>query len=256
MHGMRWAGTAIWCAAAMTAAAQPRAPEADRAAVERGRAQFKSSCGFCHGDDATGNRAPDLIRSAVLGHDTNGDQLGPVIRNGRPDQGMPAFATLSAQQVSDITMFLHNQAAAALQSNRVPRDYPLAKLLTGNAAAGKTWFDGAGGCASCHSPTGDLKGVAHKYSPLDLQQRFLFPGTGAKMTATVTLRDGQVVEGVVEHQDEFEIAIRRKDGWYRSWPRNEVKVEIHDPLAAHRALMEKYTDRDIHNVFAYLETLK
>jgi cytochrome c oxidase cbb3-type subunit 3 len=76
------------------------------------------------------------------------------------------------------------------------------------------------------------------------------------MRATVTPRDGQAVEGTVEHNDEFEIAIRGKDGWYRSWPRSEVKVEIRDPLAAHRALMEKYTDRDIHDVFAYLETLK
>lgn len=255
MHGMRKYKAALWCAAAI-AAAQPRAPELDRSAVERGRVQFKSSCGFCHGDDATGNRAPDLIRSEVLSHDTNGDQLGPVIRNGRPDQGMPAFPTLGAPQISDIVVFLHSQAAAALQSNRVPRDYPLAKLLTGNAEAGKVWFQGAGGCAACHSPTGDLKGVANKYSPLDLQQRFLFPGAGAKTTATVTLRDKQVVEGIVEHQDEFEIAIRGKDGWYRSWPRDEVKVEIHDPLAAHRALMEKYTDRNIHDVFAYLETLK
>jgi cytochrome c oxidase cbb3-type subunit 3 len=253
---MTWARTALWCAVAVMAAAQPRAPEFDRAAVERGRSQFKSSCGFCHGDDATGNRAPDLIRSAVLSHDTNGDQLGPVIRNGRPDQGMPAFSTLSTEQISDLVVFLHSQANAALQSNRVPRDYPLAKLLTGNAQAGKAWFQGAGGCGACHSPTGDLAGVARKYSPLDLQQRFLFPGGRAKMTATVTPRDGQAVEGTVEHNDEFEIAIRGKDGWYRSWPRSEVKVEIRDPLAAHRALMEKYTDRDIHDVFAYLETLK
>lgn len=256
MQRMRKYQAALWWAAAVIAAGQPRAPEFDRAAVERGGAQFKSSCGFCHGDDATGNRAPDLIRSAVLSHDTSGDQLGPVIRNGRPDQGMPAFSTLSAQQISDIAVFLHSQANAALQSNRVPRDYSLAKLLTGNAEAGKAWFQGAGGCAACHSPTGDLAKVASKYSPIDLQQRFLFPGSGAKMTATVTVRGGQVVEGAVEHYDEFEIAIRGKDGWYRSWPRDEVKLEIHDPLAAHRALMEKYTDRDIHDVFAYLETLK
>jgi cytochrome c oxidase cbb3-type subunit 3 len=253
---MNWRIPALWCAVAAMAAAQQRAPEFDRAAVERGRTQFKSDCGFCHGDDATGNRAPDLIRSAVLSHDINGDQLGPVIRNGRVNEGMPAFSTLTAQQIADIAVFLHSQAYAALQSNRVPRDYPLAKLLTGNADAGKAWFNGAGGCAACHSATRDLAGVANKYSPLDLQQRFLFPGGGSQMTATVMLRDGQVVEGVVEHNDEFEIAIRGKDGWYRSWPRSEVKVEIHDPLAAHRALMEKYTDRDIHNVFAYLETLK
>ena len=254
MHRMKV--TAVACLAVMTVVGQPRAPQFDRAAVERGRTLFKSNCGFCHGDDATGNRAPDLIRSALLNHDTGGDQLGPVIRNGRSGQGMPAFPTLTAAQISDIAVFLHGQAYAALQSNRVPRDYPLAKLLTGNADTGKAWFNGTGGCAACHSPTGDLAGVANKYSPLDLQQRFLFPGGPSKMTATVTLRDGQVLEGAVAHNDEFEIAIRGKDGWYLSWPRSEVKVELHDPVAAHRALMEKYTDRDVHNVFAYLETLK
>jgi len=249
----------LWCAAACllaVAAAQQRETQFDRAAVERGRVQFKSGCGFCHGDDATGNRAPDLIRSTILGHDTNGDLLGPVIRNGRPEQGMPGFPTLTAAQISDIVVFLHSQAYAALHSAHVPNDYPLAKLLTGNADAGKAYFNGAGGCAPCHSPAGDLAGVARKYNPLELQQRFLYPAGRAKSTATITLRDGQMLEGAVVHDDEFEIAIRSKDGWYHSWQRSAVKVQIHDPLAAHRALMEKYTDADIHNLFAYLETLK
>jgi cytochrome c oxidase cbb3-type subunit III len=224
--------------------------------VDRGRSTFKGSCGFCHGDDATGNRAPDLIRSPSVSHDTNGEVLSPIIRNGRPDKGMPPFATLSNTQIADIVEFLHKQAYDALHSNGVPRDYPLKKLLTGNADAGKAYFNGAGGCAGCHNPTGDLKGVAGKYAPLDLQQRFLFPAGASKRTATVTLPDGQTLEGRVAYADEFEIAITGKDGWYKSWPRNKVKVEIRDSLAAHRALMEKYTDTDIHNVFAYLETLK
>lgn len=225
----------------------------DAAAVERGRAQFKSSCGFCHGDDATGNRAPDLIRSASLSHDVNGEAVGPVIRNGRPDNGMPAFGSLTGKQISDIVTFLHKQAYDALHSNGVPRDYPLAKLLTGKPADGKSFFDA--NCASCHSATGDLAGIARKYGPLDLQQRMLYPG-GDRRTARVTLPDGQAMEGKLAHVDEFDIAIVGKDGWYRSWPRAAVKAEIHDPLAQHKALMEKYTDSDVHNLFAYLETLK
>jgi cytochrome c oxidase cbb3-type subunit 3 len=35
-----------------------------------------------------------------------------------------------------------------------------------------------------------------------------------------------------------------------------VKLEVHDPLAAHRELTGKYTDADLHNLFAFLETLK
>src|SRR5580698_626371 len=234
---------------------RPPAPAFDPAAVERGRAQFKSSCGFCHADDATGNRAPDLIRSALLSHDVNGEAVAPVIKNGRPDKDMPAFPTLGDKAIADIVVFLHKQAYDALHSAGVPNDYPLAKLLTGNADAGKAYFNQA--CASCHSPTGDLAGVAKKYRPLDLQQRFLFPEHAAHLTATVTLPNGQKIEGGLVHEDEFEIAITGTDGWYRSWQRTAVKsVEIHDPMKGHKALMEKYTDKDIHNVFAYLETLQ
>jgi cytochrome c oxidase cbb3-type subunit 3 len=228
----------------------------DSAAVDRGRVQFKSSCGFCHGDDATGNRSPDLIRSASVSHDTNGDTVGPIIRNGRADQGMPAFSNLTAAQISDMIVFLHKQAYDALHSARVPRDYPLKKLLTGNADAGMAYFSGAGGCTACHSATKDLAGVASKYTPLDLQQRMLYPAGPGRQTATVTLPGGKVVEGRLVHADEYEIAITAADGWYRSWPRGTVKVEIHDPLAAHKAQMSKYTDADIHNLFAYLITLK
>jgi cytochrome c oxidase cbb3-type subunit 3 len=249
---MRFPIAAVWIALLLPAWGQPLA---DPAAVERGRSQFKSSCGFCHGEDATGNRGPDLIRSATLSHDVNGDILTPVIRNGRPDKGMPGFATLTEPQMSAIVIFLHQRALDALHSNKVSNDYPLAKLLTGNADDGKKYFNGAGGCSACHSATGDLRGIAAKYKPLDLQQRFLYPEKGSVRTATVKIAGGETIEGKLVHADEFSVAITGKDGWYRSFPRDRVQVEIHDPLAAHRALMPKYTDADIHNLFAYLETL-
>ena len=228
----------------------------DPAQIERGRSEFKSSCGFCHGDDATGNRAPDLVRSVPLGHDVKGEVLAPLIRNGRPDKGMPAFGTLSASQIDGIVIFLHHQLDVAMGSNHVPADYPLAKLLTGNADAGKAFFNGAGGCAKCHSLTGDLAGVAKKYSPLELQQRMLYPPKAQKAQVIVKLKTGEVVEGTLVHTDEFEIAITDKDGWHRSWPRDRVTVDIKDPLAAHKALMPKYTDADIHNLFAFLISQK
>lgn len=258
MHGVgRLAALLVGLPAVSVLLAQtPKKP--DPAAIERGRSQFKSSCGFCHGDDATGNRAPDLVRSATVLHDADGDRIAPVIRNGKPDLGMPGFGNLTQAQISDIVVFLHNQADEALHSNGVPRDYPLKKLLTGNAGAGKAYFNGAGGCARCHSPTGDLAGIARKYSPLDLQQRMVYPvgRDGARVNATVTLPNGEKLEGRVVSNDEFDIAIAGPDGSYRAWPKSTVKVELQDPLAAHRDLFPKYTDADIHNLFAYMETLK
>jgi cytochrome c oxidase cbb3-type subunit 3 len=229
----------------------------DSAAVERGKNAFKSNCGFCHGEDATGSRAPDLLRSATLSHDENGNLVSVVIKNGRVDKGMPAFSTLKDDQVADIVAFLHHQAYAALHSANVPGNYPLAKLLTGNADAGRLYFEGAGGCTGCHSVTNDLKGIAGKYQPVDLQQHMVYPGgkTGTR-TASVTTADGKVYEGKIRDLDEFSIGFVCQDGWYRSFPLDQVKAEIKDPLEAHRELMSKYTDADVHNLFAYLETLK
>lgn len=242
--------------------AQRAEAQDDSAAVDRGRTQFKSSCGFCHGNDATGARGPDLVRSAIVNHDDRGNLLGPVIRNGRPDKGMPSFSTLKDDQIADIVAFLHRQARAALKSGEVPGSYPVSKLLTGNAEAGKEYFYGAGGCSHCHSVTGDLAGIAKKYSPIDLQQRMVYPAsrrderTIERRTAVVTLKDGTHFEGKIAHQDEFTIGIVCGDGWYRSWPVEDVKIEIHDPLEVHRELTTRYSDADIHNLFAYLETLK
>ena len=224
------------------------------AAAERGRKQFEQSCGFCHGADATGARGPDLLRSPLVAHDVKGDQIGPVIHEGRPDKGMPAMA-LTEAQVLDIAAFLHARAAEAMHSARVPKVYAIEKLLTGNAEAGKTFFNGAGGCNKCHSPTGDLAGIAGKHSPIDLQAQMLYPG-GKHTTAVVTLPSGEQVKGSVEHADDFVIAVRDETGWYRSFRRDRVKVELQDGLAGHRELLNTLRQADVHNVFAYLETLK
>lgn len=235
----------------------PKEAANDAQIVQRGRAYFQSSCGFCHGNDATGARAPDLVRSGIVSHDEHGEVLAPFIRAGRPDKGMPAFPSLKDDQMLGIVAFLHHQARAALHSTKVPSDYPLAKLLTGNAEAGKQYFNGAGGCSQCHSATGDLAGIAKKFTPVDLQQRFVYPlGKNIVVTAAVTTERGEQFEGKVLNDDEFNIGIECKDGRYRSWPRSQVKVALHDPLQKHRELTTQYSDADMHNLFAYLETFK
>jgi cytochrome c oxidase cbb3-type subunit 3 len=239
--------------AASNSAAWPQSDARDPA-IERGHKQFEQACGFCHGPDATGARGPDLLRSPLVAHDVKGDLIGDVIRHGRPDKGMPAMPLTDAQ-VSDIAAFLHARAAEELASNRVPREYAVEKLLTGNADAGKAYFSGAGGCNKCHSPGGDLDKVATKYSPIDLEAHMLYP-EGRHATALVTLPSGEQIKGSLAHIDDFEVALHDGAGWYRSFSRDQVKVEIQDPLAAHRDLLGKLTQADIHNLFAYLETLK
>ncbi|HEV2351679.1 MAG TPA: cytochrome c [Terriglobia bacterium] len=224
--------------------------------VARGESQFKQSCGFCHAPDATGARGPDLIRSPIVAHDVKGNLIGEVIRNGRPDKGMPPLP-LNPQQIAAIAAFLHARAQQALDSASVPEKYPLAKLLTGSAEAGKAYFNGAGGCKACHSPAGDLKGIAGKYSPLRLQRQMIYPrGDSSHSTVTVVLPTGERVQGSLLHLDEFTVALRDESGWYRSFALDKVRIEVHDPLAAHRRLMDEITQEELHDLFAYLVTLK
>lgn len=235
---------------------KPEKPAVDTAAIERGRQEFGRSCAFCHGPDATGARGPDLVRSPILAHDVKGDAISKVIHDGRPDKGMPALS-LTDQQTQDIAAFLHSRLEETLESSSVPKGYPAEKLLTGNADAGKTYFNGAGGCTRCHSATGDLSEVAAKHPAVELQSYMLYP-EGEYTTAIVTLPSGQKITGPLEHIDEFVIALHEGDkaGPYRSFRRDQVKLELHDRLVAHRELLEKITPAEMHNLYAYLQTLK
>jgi cytochrome c oxidase cbb3-type subunit III len=237
----------------------------DKDAAERGRKIFVPTCGFCHGNDAHGKSGPDLVRSAVVLHDNKGDVLGPVVRNGRPERGMPAFSALSADQIADISMFLHSRAADV--SNRFA--YKIGDLITGDAQKGAAFFNGDGHCGSCHSATGDLAHVAAKYEPVELQRRMLYPAPNlidvfmgratappAPTKATVQLASGERISGTLDHLDEFTVAIHDSAGWYRSFSRESVAVEVEDPRAAHEALLPKYSDQQMHDLLAYLETLK
>src|SRR5215470_6596461 len=237
--------------------ARAQAPEADaKAATERGKQQFTQSCAFCHGADATGARGPDLVRSPLVAHDVKGDLIGEVIKNGRPDKGMPPLPA-TPEQIADIAAYLHARAKEALDSAGVPASYPVGKLLTGNAEKGKTFFEGAGGCTKCHSATGDLAGVSKKYSSIELESHMLYPDD-KPVLVTITLTNGEQVSGVLSHMDDFVVSLRiaDKSGWYRSFKRDSVKVEIRDPLAAHRDLLSKLTQDDMHNLFAYIYSLK
>ena len=232
-----------------------RQQQANNASTSAGKALFQQNCGFCHGPDGRGASGPDLIRSTLVSHDLNGNLIGDVVRNGRPQKGMPAFP-FSDVQIHQIADFLHSEAKlAATVAGRRPTEYPIEKLLVGNADAGKAYFNGAGHCAGCHSPAGDLAHIASKYKPIDLQGRIVFP-SGVSPRVTVIDDSGQKFEGEQVYSDEFLISLRDAGGWTRTWNRTRIKVELHDPLAAHVALLATYTDKNIHDLFAYLETLK
>lgn len=232
-----------------------REQQANAAGISAGKTLFQQNCGFCHGPDGRGASGPDLIRSTLVSHDLNGNLIGQVVRNGRPEKGMPAFQ-LSDLQIHQIADFLHSEARLASSvAQRVPSEYPLKTLLVGNAEDGRQYFNGTGRCAQCHSPTGDFAHIASKYKPIDLQSRIAFP-SGVVPTLTVTEPSGKQFSGEQIYSDEFIVSLRDRNGWIHSWRRGAVEVEVHDPLAAHEKLLSVYTDKTIHDLFAYLETLK
>ena len=238
----------------------PGAPP-DPAAVERGQKVFAPTCGFCHGPDGTGKSGPDLVASAMVIRDNGGDLIGRVVHDGRPGKGMPAFPSLTGPQIADISAFLHSQIRAA--ANRFA--YSFHEVVTGNARAGQAFFNGAGKCNTCHSATGDLAGIANKFQPPDLQARLVypgpsFPGSGGPSPkpsqVIVTLPSGETLTGTFISQDSFNVALRDQSGWYRSIPVAGAEIEIHDPLEAHKELVNTISDTEMHDLLAYLETLK
>ena len=225
-------------------------PNQDPAAVSRGKPLFVANCAFCHGTDATGgNSGPDLVRSVVVNHDEHGDLIGPVIRVGRADKGMPKL-DLTDAQISDIVAFLHQRNRDA----RLRFTYKVANVAVGDAAAGKVYFEGH--CSSCHSPAGDLAGIAAKYPGDELQQRWIYPGTTSS-EVTVTLASGQKYSGKLEHLDEFDVSLYDAQGDYHSLPITaRTRVAVKDSLDEHYKLLNRLNDTDMHNVTTYLESLK
>ena len=240
----------------------PVRPPGDPAAIERGRVLYGVNCQFCHGADTRGgDGGPSLLRSSIVLADDHGELMAPIVRSGRP--GMPKF-TLTDQQVADIAAYLHTFRAAGYDESRVKPP----SIVVGDAKAGEAFFNAK--CASCHSTTGDLRGLAAKIpDPRLLQQTWLMPGTGAgrggpppvqvkPTTVTVTLPSGEKIDGRLDRIDDFMVALTTADGSRRTF-RTEgdtPKVEIHDPLDPHRDLLQTYRDTDIHNVTAFLVTLK
>lgn len=232
-----------------------------REQVEAGRVRFAAQCGFCHGrDTAGGEGGTDLTRSTLVAEDVRGSRIIPLVRSGRTDKGMPAF-TLPDAELAAIVAFIHDQKRQAESVAGGRRVVDASDLQSGNADAGRRYFDGA--CATCHSPSGDLAGIASRLQGLALLQRMLNPGAGrgggsarAVPKVTVKTATGEVVTGTLTYRDEFTIAITDASGWHRSWSTRLVTFTVDDPLQAHVEQLGKYTDADMHNVLAYLQTLK
>ena len=235
----------------------------DEEAAARGKTLYTAECVTCHGTRARGGQhGSDLVRSLVVLHDRYGNAIGPYLTKDHPNAN--SFKLTESQTV-DLSHFLHQQVSDTLRTGPFNK---VLNILVGDPREGKAYFNGEGKCSQCHSTTGDLAHIASKYDPSILQLKVVFPQTAAfghgnttnsrkPVTVTVTTASGESTTGVLEEIDDFDVSLRDEAGRYQTFHRGPgVKVEKHDPYAAHVALLDEYTDKDIHDVVAYLETFK
>jgi mono/diheme cytochrome c family protein len=241
-------------------------PIVDEAAADRGRSTWAAECIECHGTQARGtDRGPNLVRSVLVLRDRYGSELGPFLKKGHAMQSGRPSAGLSSEQVTDLAHFLRQRVNDGLRGSPLFRPQ---NVLTGDPRAGAAYFAGEGKCGSCHSPTGNLAGIGARLEPIDIQQRFLFPsgrggrGRGAApasrpVKVTVTLPGRAPVSGALVQMDDFFVSLREADGTTRTIRRIPgTTVDTDDPFAYHVALLDRLTDKQMHDVVAYLETLK
>jgi cytochrome c oxidase cbb3-type subunit III len=230
-------------------------PEPDKAAAARGTPLYQKNCAFCHGPQAHGATGPSLITSDEVLNDDHGEKLTPFLKKGRPENGMPAFATLSPNQLKDISEFLHLQIEDV--ANR--GTYHVLNILVGNPAKGKAYVTAH--CMSCHT-TETFAHIGSTFrSPDQLQRSWIWPmrpgDSSLATTATVKMTDGATIAGRVTQVSDFRITLVDHAGQAHVLDRQPgVEVQMKDPLAAHQEMIMTLTNDEMHNVTAYLATLK
>ena len=274
-------------ATAAPAARPPVArPVVDQAAHDRGRAVWALECVECHGAQARGSdTGPNIIRTRTVNYDRlaqqPGSELGPFLKAGHPTQSKKPSASFTDAEITDLANFLRQRVNDTMRGSPI---FTVGDIVTGDAKAGEAFFNGPGGCATCHNASQNhLAGVATRIpAPVDLQQRMLFPGAGGRgrgrgrgapppggapaappaadrnaVTVSIASGGGPPLSGVLVEESDFYVTLRQADGTVRTVRRAPgVKVTKTNPLQAHVDLLDRVTDGQIHDLVAYLETMK
>ena len=244
----------------------PRSPAVDPAAHDRGRALWAIQCVGCHGTQARGSdTGPNIIRTKTVNFDrssfTPGSVLGPYLKAGHPTEGGKPRPSFTDEEIVSLAHFLRQKVNDTMRSSPL---FTVADILVGDAKAGEAYFNGAGGCATCHNAAiRSLAGIrARVASTVDLQQRMLFPMRGRSadnpnpIMVTITPASGPPVSGALVEQSDFFVTLRQADGTIRAISTTGAKVVTNNPLQAHIDLLDRIGDKQVHDVVAYLENLK
>jgi len=244
-------------------------PTGDAEQIARGKQSYEINCRGCHGGDLRGGDigGPNLLRSQIALSDRDGEHIVPVIQGSLAGSGMPAI-NMPPDAAKATAAYVRSVLATIGGQGKPPSSTEPTTIVVGNAAEGQAYF--AAKCTNCHSATGDLKGLAGRITdPKILQNTWVVGrarmGRGAgnradakPVTVTVRQQSGESVDGKLIRIDDFLVTLELADGTTQSFRRegNVPKVEVHDPLDAHRELLTVLSDKDMHDVTAYLVTLK
>ena len=251
-------------------------PPGDPAQIERGKALYGINCNGCHGPDLRGGDmgGPNLLRSQAALSDIDGELIVPIIQGSRQAGGMPAIP-LNPDDAKAVAAYVRSVEGTIGRQGMPPGPgVPPPSILVGDAREGQAYF--ATKCASCHSATGDLQGIATRIPDPKMLQNSWIAGGGRggrrggggggapdapnprAVTATVTMPSGERIEGRLLRIDDFLVTLVLADATERTIRRNGdvPKIDLHDPMQGHRDLLPLYTDKDMHDVTAYLVTLK
>lgn len=248
-------------------------PPVDQAAHDRGRAVWARECIDCHGSQARGSeKGPNIIRTRTVNFDrtsqTPGNVLTPFLKAGHPTQSGKASATFTDEEIVGLAQFLRQRVNDTMRSSAL---FTVGNIVVGDRAAGEAFFKGGGKCATCHTgTTRSLAGIKARFpTPVDLQQRMMFPAGGGgrgfvaptnnpnATTVTITPATGASINGVLVEQTNLFITVRLADGATQTVRRApNMKIVLTNPLQGHIDLLETITDAQMHDLVAYLETMK
>jgi mono/diheme cytochrome c family protein len=250
-------------------------PLAPQDVIVRGKALYETNCSSCHAADLRGTadgKYPNLLRSGVALRDQKGELIGArVAKHASPITLIEADTTAIADYIHSVHATMGGQGSPP---GRNPTNVTL-NVLVGDPKAGEATFNAV--CGSCHSVTGNLKGIGSKFSePRALQNGWVSGTTstfgggrggrgsgGGNVPAVVTLADGSKLEGTLVREDDFLVVLILPDGTRKSMARTNgvPKVEIKDPRAGHvdaivKLAHEDMQNRMLHDITAYLWTIK
>ena len=244
-------------------------PLASQDLLVRGKSLYDANCAGCHAVDMRGvlsRGGPNLLRSAVTMDDQRGELIGATMSKHTPPLNLVGDDIVAVSEY--IHSILATMGSQGSPPGRIPTGLQL-NVLVGDAQAGKAYFDAH--CASCHSATGDLKAIGGRYEdPRSLQNAWVagtsssnpFAGRASEVgrAATVTMPNGNKIEGKLARRDDFAVILTLADGTRRTIAIEDgVKVVVADPQAAHKQMVLELDDaenKNMHDVTAYLATLK